>query len=112
MKRDMNLIRLLLLEEEGGNPNLTDYTEKEKVYNAALAIEAGLLHGKVIESDGQPEGVSIFRLTWEGHDFLDAARNESVWKKVSEKVKDKGMSLTYAVLKTTLEGMIRQQINT
>ena len=42
MKRDMNLIRVLLLETEGEEPkpDLSDYTEEQRVYHSALLIEA------------------------------------------------------------------------
>lgn len=53
MKRDMNLIRLQLLESEGGEPkpDLSAYTEEQLMYHSALLIEAGLVHGEIITDD-------------------------------------------------------------
>lgn len=41
-------------------------------------------------------------LTWEGHEFLDAARNNTVWRKVLQLVKDKGASVPFEVVKQLL----------
>ena len=51
MKRDMELIRLSLLEVEGEKPvpDLSAYTEDQKVYHMALCIEAGLVDGDIVK---------------------------------------------------------------
>ncbi|MGI8966702.1 MAG: DUF2513 domain-containing protein [Limisphaerales bacterium] len=74
MKREMDLIRLLLLEVEGElpKPNLESYTEEKQVYHMALLIDAGYVDGSVAQdSSGFPVGTNPIRLTWEGHEFLD-----------------------------------------
>jgi hypothetical protein len=84
MKRDMNLIRLLLLETEGEEPkpDLSPYNDAQRIYHSALLIEAGLVDGQIIQdSDGQPAATVTLRLTWAGHEFLDAARNDTIWHK-------------------------------
>jgi hypothetical protein len=85
MKRDMSLIRLLLLRlERDEEVELSAYSEDQVIYHSALAVEAGLLDGAIrTDQQGYPNGVASIRLTWKGHDFLDAARNESVWKKAT-----------------------------
>ena len=54
MKRDMELIRLLLLQVEAGTPpaELSEYSKDEKVYHAVLLIERGLVDGGVLENHG------------------------------------------------------------
>lgn len=84
MRRDWNLIRLLLLQIESGEapPKLGEYTDDQKLYHSVLLIESGLAHGIVaLGQTGEPIGTTIQRLTWSGHDFLDATRNESIWNK-------------------------------
>ena len=88
MKRDFDIIRLLLIEKETEEQSeeLKKYPEKEILYNAKLAIDAGLIEGEALEG-GDCEIVSavLIRLTWQGHDFLDASRDETIWKKAREK---------------------------
>jgi hypothetical protein len=49
MKRDMELIRLSLLEVEREEPapDLSGYTKDQKVYHMALYIKAGLVDGDI-----------------------------------------------------------------
>jgi len=109
----MNLIRLLLLEVEGEEPrpDLSVYTEDQRVYHSALLIEAGLVHG-IINTDhmDQPAATVIMRLTWAGHEFLDAARNDTIWKKASEQIKKSGVDVTITLLKDILNQFLKQSL--
>ncbi|WP_262299674.1 DUF2513 domain-containing protein [Microvirga sesbaniae] len=95
MKRDMDLIRnlLLTLESSDRDPNkpmplsskdadleLEGYTSEQVDYHVMLLYEAGF-----IRHHGVHEGEVVFsRLSWEGHEFLDAIRDPEVWKKTKE----------------------------
>ena len=111
MKRDMNLIRLLLLETEGEDPkpDLSAYSEDQRLYHSALLIEAELVHG-IINTDhmGQPAATVVMRLTWAGHEFLDAARNDTIWKKATEQIKKSGVDVTITLLKDILNQFLKQ----
>ena len=86
MKRDMDLIRKMLLaieaDEHGFAPKIeiNGYTEEEIGYHAVLLGEAGLV--KVCDVTGlgnkSPEAI-ITRLTWAGHEFVDSARENQRW---------------------------------
>lgn len=112
MKRDMNLIRLLLLRiERAEEVDLSEYSEDQRIYHSALLVEAGLVDGVVCKNaDGHPSAVASIRLTWKGHDFLDAARNESVWTKATGTLRAKGLSLTFDLFKEFLSLIIRREI--
>ena len=112
MKRDMELIRGLLFEFEGETkPDLSKWTEEQKLYHAALLIEAGLLRGEVIhDSQGKIATAIIYRLTWEGHEFLDAARDETVWKKVRDKLETVGTNVALPLLVSLLTDFTKQKL--
>jgi len=112
MKRDMNLIRLLLFEQEGQPKNdFSDYSEDQIVYHSALLIDAGLLRGAVLRNkDGEATGTIVISLTWAGHDFLDMARNGDAWNKTKQITKEKGLSLSFDLFKELLTSVVRQQI--
>lgn len=106
MKRDMELVRLSLLEVEREEPapDLSGYTEDQKVYRMALCIEAGLVDGVIVpDGNGYPAATSAIRLTWKGHEFLDAARNDTIWKKTLAHVKKAGIAVTLPVLEDLLK---------
>jgi len=113
MKRDMNLIRLLLLETEGEDPkpDLSAYTEDQRVYHSALLIEAGLVHGEIVtEGNGQPAGTVILRPTWAGHEFLDAARSDTIWHKAGERIKKSDVDVTLSLLQEILKQLAKQSL--
>ena len=106
MKRDMDLVRLQLLRVEGEEPvpELDGYTEERRVYHMALCIEAGLVDGVVrTDGNGYPNGAVAIRLTWKGHEFLDAARNDTIWKKALGHIKKAGVQVTLPVLEEVLK---------
>ena len=109
----MDLIRALLLaleRDDDNPPEIAKYSQKEVAYNAALIIEAGLAEGAVAEG-GFTEilRADLDRLTWAGHDFLDAARDETLWTKAKEKVMKPGASFTFEIIKEWLKAEIRQR---
>jgi hypothetical protein len=113
MKRDMNLVRLLLLETEGEEPkpDLSAYTEEQQVYHSVLLIEAGLVDGMIrTDSVGQPNGTVMRRLTWAGHEFLDAARSDTIWHKAGERIKKSGVEVSISVLKELLNQLLKQSL--
>ena len=87
MKRNMDLIRQLLLDLENDKYDApSGYGEEEIAYHKALLVESKLAHGHAtVVMDGSILA-EITRLTWEGHEFLDAARDESGWQQVTRSI--------------------------
>lgn len=85
MRRDFDLIRLLLQQIEGVEnvEDLSNYTDAEQLYHSCLLIEAGLVHGTIVpDQNGDPASTRVSRLTWAGHEFLDMTRDPTLWSKV------------------------------
>ena len=108
MKRDMDLIREMLLMVEahpsGFAPKIEipGYTQEQIDYHAVLLGEAGL--AEVIDTttfgSKSPEAI-IRRLTWAGYEFLDSARESKVWnqaKDVISKVGGASIQIWVAIL--------------
>ena len=91
MKRDMDLVRTLLLyveEEHKGDDFLDVDTESFEGYESAdvyghldILIDAGLLHDHTQRSDITP---LTGGLTWDGHDFISATQDKDIWEKTKE----------------------------
>lgn len=118
MKRDMDLIRTILIDVEG-IPDADDsrtlefegWTPEEVSYHIALLNEAGLVIGHDLSSSDGYEW-TVRRLTWEGHEFLDSARNEFVWNEVMANIKAQGfLSTSIDIIKRSLDGVIRKRLN-
>jgi len=113
MKRDMDIIRLVLMQQECDEvpQELSKYPEDLVVYNVALMKDAGLIVASILDDEkGSPRGAAIIRLTWAGHDFLDAVRDDNVWRKAKEKVIKPRASWTFSLLMEWLKQEIRTRI--
>ena len=115
MKRDLELVRLILQTLEGNQEARTASTERystaERAYHVALMKDAGLIEGIVnLDADGNPFGYHVSRMTWAGHDFLDAARDDTLWKKATEYVLKPGVSWSFDLLKEWLKHEARQRL--
>ena len=83
MKRDMALIRLVLLAVEAGeDPDKIEGYDSDAIrYHQALVIEAGLAEGKMLDDLSNttqvPANVFIKKLTWQGHEFIDLMKQSA-----------------------------------
>jgi hypothetical protein len=82
-----------------GGIEVEGYTKDEVAYHAELAEEAGLIKAKFLKPTNE---FAVERLTYEGHEFLDAARNDSTWNKAKEIVLNNAGTLTLEGLKAAL----------
>jgi Hypothetical protein (DUF2513) len=116
MKRDMDLIReiLLVAESDGTYKSAEHYTEEQVAYHVQLLIDAGLIEGRVLfeNRDGRqiPVKYVIIRLTMAGHDFIDASRENKVWEKAKSTIKEKGVGWTVDIVKAVCIQIVKSHI--
>lgn len=121
MKRDMDLIRELLLklealpksstavmtiephEEEVSVPG---YEPDQIAYHLDLIDEAGLIDNANVRP---MYGIGFRKLTWAGHDLLDSVRNPETWAKTKRGAAAAG-GFTVDILKDLAKGLIKKQI--
>jgi len=105
MKRDLNLFRAILLEIEkmpagedwvldrdSSNLYANESEEVNILEHLILMQDAHLITKAVTKGGDGFYELCPCNLTNEGHDFLDAVRNSSVWEKIKATVLDKGIS--------------------
>jgi len=113
MKRDMELVRQILLTAESTRDAhaVEGYDREAAAYHVALLKEAGLIEALVAKDQhGHLNRFVVRSLTWAGHDFLDAARSDTVWRTAKEKILTPGVSWTFDLLKATLKALAAQQL--
>ncbi len=113
MKRDMELIRLLLLQSESGEepPELSSYSIDDQLYNLQLMEDANLIVVRFSRgNENEVIGSSTERLTWAGHDFLDSTRDSEIWKLAKKHVLKPGVSWTFSLLTEWLKQKAHQQL--
>jgi len=119
MKRDLDLIRKILLKIEDStidealtNIRIEGYESDEIAYNLSLLKNAEFIEGEILYEMGSviPSAYVIFGMTWDGHDFLDACRNEGIWVKAKEKIRTIGEEVPLDVIKAVLIDIMTKQL--
>lgn len=86
MKRDMDLIRQILVQIEAYDGSVGEiftlsidgHSDDDVNYHLILLAEAGLIDAVSAETFDSTD-VEVRRLTWAGHEFLDSARSNKIW---------------------------------
>lgn len=112
MKRDMDCFRAVLLkiEELPSNTILNGtevegYSAEQTAYHIKLAQDAGFIVAKSLADEA--DIFMVERLTYAGHEFLDAARQDTLWQKAKQMVLKNAGTLTIEALKTALAHLMQ-----
>ncbi len=108
MRRDMDLVRDILLEIEKQyvstviyNLKIEGYDTETIAYHCKILYEAGLISDyKAQYADNTIYSLSVGSLTWDGNDYLDKIRDNSIWKKTKDVIAKKGLPLILDTVKT------------
>lgn len=114
MKRDMDLVRLILLEIEDKYSStaiydlaVDGYDIETVAYHCKILYEAGLISDyKAQYADNEIYVFGVGSLTWDGNDFLEKIRDDSQWKKVKETITKKGLPLVIDTIKSVANALI------
>jgi len=120
MKRNIDLVRklLLYLEEKSDDKMVKDlelegFSKYEVQYHFVLMDQAGLIRcERSVSSSTSDRVIQVypFSLTWQGHEFLEASRNDTFWNKAKELVKSKSGALSIEVVKALLISMAKESV--
>ena len=110
MKRDMDLIRKILIkiekEYDGSRPiqvdRIEEYDRSDVEYNLGLLVDAGYVKPL--------KGLAylVRGITWNGHEFLDAVRSDDVWRRVRERLAILGGTASLATIKALADEFARE----
>ena len=108
MKRDMDLVRKILMacadHEHGSAPALQvgGYSDEQIGYHVYLMMQAGLVEGAdITDLACQSPQAMLTSVTWEGHEFLEASRDDGLWTKAKQAAGSTG-GMVLSVLKSVL----------
>lgn len=114
MKRDMDLVRLILLEIEDKfrstalhNLAIDGYDTETVAYHCKILYEAGLISDyKAQYADNEIYVFGVGSLTWDGNDFIEKIRDNSQWKKVKDTITQKGLPMVIETIKTIANAFV------
>ena len=114
MKRDMDLVRKLLIRIEEdwgyeylgheGGITIEGYSHPAIHYHLGIMIEAGLIASYTFPEGLPQTSFSTYIeylpeiITWEGHEFLEGIRKEETW----ETIKKEATNLSFAAIKSLI----------
>jgi hypothetical protein len=84
---------------------LDGYTQEQLSAHVMMAHDAGFVEAKFLP--GTTEFL-VKRLTYAGHEFVDAAREETLWNKAKDNVLSTAGTLTLEALKIALSALMQQ----
>lgn len=117
MKRDWDLMRAVLFKVEDlpldkhavvRAEDFPDYPPETVVYHFDLLEQAGLVVAAIQKHQHTRGAGLVFDLTWQGHEFLDAIRRETVWQKIQGRIKQDGATMPFELIKATAIQLIRE----
>jgi len=117
MKRDMDLVRAILIELEnyptGGAPSAIEiegYTSGEIGYHAYIMGQAGLIETMDFTDSGiaGPQA-GVVSMRWDGHEFLDAAREPDRWQQAKDVMAKVG-GASIAVWTAVLTSLVKEKL--
>lgn len=118
MKRDFDLIRLILKDIEslpaGYYTNDFKYDgeyDQATIYgHIDLLIEEKFINGIAHKSSGNVDRIHVTGLTWKGHDFIDAAKDDTLWNKAKETILKPTAAITFTILLEWLKKEAKNQL--
>jgi hypothetical protein len=117
LKRDMDLVRQILLavegrplEEDEVDITIDGYTTNQINYHLVILMDAGLIKAKYAQNLRDDYMWLDIRLTWEGHEFLDAARDNKRWEKAKGVLAQAG-GFALDVMKQLLIQYLKQDLD-
>lgn len=116
MKRDMDLVRQILLTIEAApgpalaaQPTIKNYTSQQVNYHLLLLLQGHLISALDWKGGNQVAFANI-GLTWDGYEFLDTAREETIWQKAKAMLGGRLDTVSLAVLQQLLISLVKGAI--
>lgn len=115
MKRDMDLIRKILFAIEEKEPfeqsaiEVEGYSMQEIAYHCEMLFNAGYIkyyHGVTCDNFDGVLRFQVQDLTWEGQDLLETIRQDTIWNKTKQTIKEKGLSMIVDTIKTISTALV------
>ena len=117
MKRDLELIRKILIEIENKTsvsgwivPELNGYAQDQIHYHIYLLGQANLIEVQNISSKESVGAFAAKNLTWAGHEFLNATRNDTLWQKIKSSLGRQISEVTFDVIKDIASHVIKRNM--
>lgn len=112
MQRNMELVRTILLavERDEDCSEFEGFQNIEVRYHVAIMAQAGLVEAIDVTTmdDAHPQAI-VKGLTWFGHEFIDASRNQSIWEQ-GKAIVEKAGGGAFSVWLSVLTDLVKKSV--
>lgn len=116
MKLNMDLIREILLEIEKQyvstaiyNLNIDGYDMETVAYHCKMLYKKGFISDYQAQyADDEIDAFGVGSLTMEGNKYLNDIRDNSMWKKIKNTIKKKGLPLAFDTIISIAQTIISE----
>jgi len=118
MRRNFDLVRGILLKleqhEHGSAPRrlqVEGYTDEQVGFHVHLMGQADLLEVEDSTTTvSQSPAALPLAITWAGYEFLEASRQDTVWRGAKKRLMDAGAGFSLELLKTVLMDLSKRAL--
>jgi hypothetical protein len=117
VKRDLDLVRQLMLQIEAlpaAPPvqyRMSEIEDPVLLAHLELLIDAGLVNGKIARSHGtRGDVISVSGLTWQGHEWVEMVRSQSVWNETKRTLTERASAMTFELTKEVAGRILRARL--
>lgn len=118
MVRDLDLVRAILLELDkvpfrAGwvDLEIDGYTPEQIAYHVLILADQGFIEAVDLSTHDSPwPDWRPVRLTGQGHDFLDAIRNQTIWRKAKDRLGSEALTAPLAIVKAIATELISNRL--
>lgn len=117
MKRDLDLVRQLMLQIEAlpASPPVQyragEVEDPVLLKHLEMLIAAGLVSGKISQSHGaRGDVISISGLTWDGHEWVEMVRSQAVWNEIKTTLMEGAGAVTFELTRAVARRILLARV--
>ena len=116
MRRDMDLVREILQQIEAWPDaygwiefDLPDCSPEEVSHHVEIMAKFGLIEALDVSTKSGPNWKAT-KLTWNGHEFLEAARDDTIWQKAKSRMIERVGGMPFDLMLALLLETAKRQV--
>ncbi|MDF2910626.1 MAG: hypothetical protein K0Q56_1507 [Sporolactobacillus laevolacticus] len=107
---ELPLNKIAFNKDVFNSPKLKKYSHDDVTYAAYQLKSAGYIEGIIMKASDVYQIKTISDLTWNGHQFLDNIRSETVWEKSKSKVAETVGSASVSIISQVAASFVKSML--
>ena len=91
-------------------PTMSAYSKADIYYTTLKLDEAGFIDVAIEDSGDRPSEIIYSSITFDGHQYLDSVRSETLWEQIKHKISIFGGSVALPIINSLSASIIKSQL--